>query len=135
MPHDPGEQDSQVLGGAWGEVQLGGVAHKVDGAVVEGVPRGVPGGALVVHIGHAGVVGLVEALVEGHPALPTCDHHQAPSCSMHSSLACSLAESVDTCTVVTVAPFCPIVCAMQLASFSVSLQKSRGHTPWIRMFA
>ena len=82
MPHDPGEQDSQVLGGAWGEVQLGGVAHKVDGAVVEGVPRGVPGGALVVHIGHAGVVGLVEALVEGHTALPTCHQHQAPSCSM-----------------------------------------------------
>lgn len=76
-----GGRGLQVLGGAWGEVQLGGVAHKVDGAVVEGVPGGVPGGALVVHIGHAGVVGLVEALVEGHSALSTCDQHQAPSCS------------------------------------------------------
>ena len=80
-----GVRGLQVLGGAWGEVQLGGVAHKVDGAMVKGVPRGIPGGALVVHIGHAGVVGLVEALVEGHTALSTCDQHQAPSCSTHSS--------------------------------------------------
>ncbi len=40
--------------------------------MVEGVPRGHSGGALVIHIRHAGVVGHVEALIEGHTALPTC---------------------------------------------------------------
>ncbi len=66
---------SQVLGGARGEVQLSGVAQEVDGAMVEGVPRGRPGGALVINIRHAGVVGLVEALIEGHAALSTCHTH------------------------------------------------------------
>ena len=69
------EGGSQVLGGAGGEVQLSGIAQEVDGAVVEGVPRGRPGGALVIHIRHAGVVGLVEALIEGNTALSTCHKH------------------------------------------------------------
>lgn len=66
---------SQVLRGTGGKVQLSGVAQEVDGPMVEGVPRGRPGGALVIHIRHAGVVGLVEALIEGHTALPTCHTH------------------------------------------------------------
>ncbi len=65
----------QVLGGARGEVQLSGVAQEVDGAMVEGVPRGRPGGALVINIRHAGVVGLVEALIEGRTTLSTCHMH------------------------------------------------------------
>ena len=69
------EGGSQVLGGAGGEVQLSGIAQEVDGAVVEGVPRGRPGGALVINIRHAGVVGLVEALIEGNTALSTCHKH------------------------------------------------------------
>jgi hypothetical protein len=43
--------------------------------MVEGVPRGRPGGALVIHIRHAGVVGHVEALIEGHTTLSTCHMH------------------------------------------------------------
>ena len=69
------EGGSQVLGGAGGEVQLSGIAQEVDGAMVEGVPRGRPGGALVINIRHAGVVGLVEALIEGNTALSTCHKH------------------------------------------------------------
>jgi len=65
----------QVLRGARGEIQLSGVAQEVDGAMVEGVPRGRPGGALVINIRHAGVVGLVEALIEGHTTLSTCHMH------------------------------------------------------------
>jgi len=57
----------------------------VDGAMVEGVPRGRPGGALVIHIGHAGVVGHVEALIEGHTALPTCHMHRPSMRSAHHS--------------------------------------------------
>ncbi|KAA6424557.1 MAG: hypothetical protein FRX49_05767 [Trebouxia sp. A1-2] len=37
---------SQVLRGTGGKVQLSGVAQEVDGPMVEGVPRGRPGGAL-----------------------------------------------------------------------------------------
>ena len=69
------EGGSQVLGGAGGEVQLSGIAQEVDGAMVEGVPRGRPGGAPVINIRHAGVVGLVEALIEGNTALSTCHKH------------------------------------------------------------
>ena len=69
-------KDLQPLWGASREVQLGGVANEVDGAVVEAVPGGVACGAIIVHVLVAGVVWLLEALVEGHTTLSTCN---APS--------------------------------------------------------
>ena len=79
----------QPLGGARGEVQLCGVPQEVDRAMVEGVPGGVFGGALVVHILHAAVVWLCKALVEGNATLSTYSveqntvHKHSSKCNSH----------------------------------------------------
>lgn len=63
--------DSLVLRGSRAEVQLSGEAEEVDGTVIKGVPEGVLLHPHVVPPGHAGVVGQVKPLNEGHAALST----------------------------------------------------------------
>ena len=64
--------DLLILRGAGAEVDLSGVAQEVDGAMVKGVPEGVPAHPIITHVRHAGVIWHLEPLLKRHSALTTC---------------------------------------------------------------